>query len=79
METLPGETEGCTRRVIIGDNRNKERPAAAVDLLNEVARYLDAHCRRHPNGRQRVTVQDIVFDLHQGLATIYLKDEEARD
>ena len=73
---LPDESEWRIRQVVIGDGRNKERPDEAIDLLDEVARYLETHCGRHPDGGQRFTVDDIVLNLYQGLATIYLRDQD---
>ena len=72
------EQKPDTKRIIIGDGTNCERPSKAMSLLNEASKVISKiYDEKLPtaDSLQPFLVRDIIIDVYNGYVTIYLEDE----
>jgi len=75
MEPEIHDAEGTISSVTVGYWRNQERAHEAAQLLRSVADAIETRAEREKrdDGQAPFVVRDVVLDLYQGCATIYLE------
>jgi hypothetical protein len=76
MEPEIHDAEGTISSLTVGYWRNQERAHDAAQLLRDAADAIEARAEREKrdDGRAPFVVRNVVLDLYQGCATIYLEN-----